>query len=99
MVEAITDTTITIGGITYTLTDFAEFNDLIAVGDQVKIHVIVNDDGTLTIREIEKVAGTTIGEDNGNSNFNNYGSDDHSNDNSSDDHSGNNSNDDDDDDD
>jgi len=100
MVEAITDTTITIGGITYTLADFTEFNDLIAVGDQVKIHVIVNDDGTLTIREIERSTGTGIGNDNGNSNddnsnYNGNSNDDNSNKNSNDDdHNNSNSNDD-----
>jgi hypothetical protein len=89
-VDAITTDSITIDGVVYMIADFTEFKDLIAMGDQVKIHVIVNADGTLTIREIEKTAGTSL--DNGNSNSN--GSDDNSNLNSnsnSDDH-GDNSN-------
>ncbi len=75
VVEAITTDSITINGVTYLIADFTEFNDLIAMGDQVKVHVIVNADGTLTIREIERSSGTGIG--NGNSNDN--GSDDNSN--------------------
>jgi len=106
VVEAITDETITIGGIAYSIANFTEFKDLIAVGDQVKVHVIVNADGTLTIREIEKSTGTGIGDDSGNSNSNsnfngNSNDDDKSNDNSNDDdhdddNSNSNSNDDDD---
>lgn len=88
VVDAITTDAITINGIPYSIADFAEFNDVIAVGDQVKIHVIVNADGTLTIREIEKSDGS--GDDNGNSNGNS--NDDNSND---DDNSNGNSNDDD----
>jgi len=85
-VDAITTDSITIDGVVYMIADFTEFKDLIAMGDQVKIHVIVNADGTLTIREIEKSAGTGL--DNGNSNSN--GSDDNSNLNSNgDDHGGN----------
>ena len=81
VVQAIGTGTITIDGVTYNLTDSTEFKDAIAVGDQVKIHVIANADGTLTIREIERVGGTSIGNDNGNSN------DDDSNANSNDDNS------------
>jgi hypothetical protein len=87
-VETITTDSITIDGVVYMIADFTEFKDLIAMGDQVKIHVIVNADGTLTIGEIEKSVGTGL--DNGNSNSN--GSDDNSNLNSnsnSDDHGGN----------
>ena len=103
VVETITADSITINGITYGIASFTEFKDLIAVGDQVKIHVIVNADGTFTIREIEKSTDTGIGDDNGNSNddnanYNGNSNDDDSNDNS-DDHSNGNSNDDDHDDD
>ena len=41
VVEAITADSITINGVTYTLADFTEFKSQIAVGDQVKVHVIV----------------------------------------------------------
>lgn len=96
VVESITTDSITIGGVTYTIASFTEFNNIISVGDQVKIHVIVNADGTLSIREIEK--STAGDDDNSNSNgddSNGNSNDDDSNDNSNDD----NSNDDDDDDD
>jgi hypothetical protein len=97
LVEAITTDSITIGGVTYQLAGITEFKDVIALGDQVKIHVIVNADGTFTIREIEKSADLT-GDDNGNddnSNDDNGNDDDDDDDNSNDD----NGNDDDDDDD
>ncbi len=69
VVEVITSNTITIDGVVYNLADFTEFKGGIAVGDQVKIHVIVNADGTLTIREIEKSTGFgTDDNSNGNSN-------------------------------
>lgn len=93
VVEAVATDSITINGISYGLASFTEFNDVIAVGDQVKIHVIANADGTFTIREIEKSIGP--GADNSNANSNDNGnandSDDGANGNSNDD--GNNSND------
>ena len=73
-VEAITADSITINGVTYLISDFTEFNDLISVGDQVKIHVIVNADGTFTISEIEKTDDINV--DDGNSNTNDNGNDD-----------------------
>ena len=104
-VESITTNAIVINGVTYGLASFTEFKDVIAEGDQVKIHVIVNADGTLTIREIERVAGDSTGNnvnDNSNSsNSNSNGSDDNSNDDDNDEtsnHNGGNSNGDDDDD-
>jgi len=96
VVEAMTDDSITIDGVTFVLAGFTEFNDVIAVGDTVKIHVIVGDDGTLTIREIEKA--TSIGDENGNFNGDdddNGNSNGNSNDDDDDDNSNNNSNDDD----
>lgn len=74
-VQAITAESITINGIVYMISDFTEFKDLIVVGDTVKLHVIVNADGTFAIREIEKSTGAGD-DDNSNSN----GSDDNSND-------------------
>ena len=101
LVEAITTDSITINGVVYMLADFTEFKDLIAMGDQVKIHVIVNADGTFTIREIERTAGTGIGGDNSNSNgsddnsnvnSNSNGNDDNGNDDNSNDDNGNDDN-------
>jgi len=93
IVEAITVDTITVNGLTYSLATFTEIEDAIAVGDQVKLHVILHVDGTLTIREIGKSIDS--GDDNGNSNDSN----DNTNDDDSDDNSNaDNSNDDSDDD-
>jgi hypothetical protein len=89
-VEAMTADSITVGGVMYQLTGFTEFKDAIAVGDQVKIHVMVNADGTFAIREIEKSDGLS-GDDNGNganSNDSN-GNDDNSNDDNGNDDNGN----------
>ena len=92
-VEALGVDTITVNDVTYTLANFTEIKNAIAVGDQVKLHVILNADGTLTIREIEKSVDS--GGDNGNSNDSN----DNTNDDDSDDNSNaDNSNDDSDDD-
>lgn len=80
-VDAISSTSITIGGLVYDLSTKTEFKGVIAVGDMVKAHVITSAEGKQTIREIEKLSGTSIG---GNSNDN--GNDDHGgNSNSSDD--------------
>ena len=80
IVESMTETTITINGVTYNIVaDLTQFNDVISVGDQVRILVIINADGTFTIREIE----ISIGNDNGNAN-NNVNSNDNSNVNSND---------------
>jgi hypothetical protein len=67
-VEALTINTITINGVTYNLAQSTEIKDIVAVGDQVKLHVIRNADGTFTVREIEKSAATTIDDHSSNSN-------------------------------
>ncbi|HLO15935.1 MAG TPA: DUF5666 domain-containing protein [Anaerolineales bacterium] len=106
-VEAMTADAITVNGVTYSLTQgFTEIKDALSVGDQVKLHVTVNADGTATVREIEKSA--TAVEDNSNSgsstsndglnhdanddNSNNHSSDDGSNHDANDDNSGGGSN-------
>lgn len=53
-VEALTADTITVNGVTYDLTNSTEIKDMLAVGDQVKLHVTINADGTVAVREIEK---------------------------------------------
>ena len=70
---------VTVGGVEYKFAASTEFKGAIFAGDTVKLHVIAGSDGSLTVREIEKVSGTSIGS--GNSN----GSDDNSNGNSNDD--------------
>jgi len=97
VVDAITDTSIVIDGVEYNLADFTEIKDLVSVGDQVKIHVVVNDDGTFTISEIELSSGDDDGDGNSNGNSNSIDNDVVSNDNSDDDDHDDNSNDDDDD--
>jgi acyl-CoA hydrolase len=92
-VEAITASSITIDGVTYQFASNTEFKDAIFAGDSVKLHVIVNADGSLTVREVEKSAGQTIGDDNSNSNDDN--SNGNSNEDDNDDNSNGNSNDDD----
>jgi len=82
-VEAITADTITIDGVSYNLADFTEIKGDLVVGDQAKVHVIVNADGSSTIREIERSAITTL--DDHPSNLN--GSDDGPNHDLNDDHS------------
>lgn len=82
-VEAITMDTITIDGVTYNLASFTEIKDTLSVGDQVKVHVIVNADGTITVREIEKSAAATVDDHSSNSNSSDDGpnhdlNDDHS---------------------
>jgi hypothetical protein len=108
-IEAITADTITVNGVTYNLAQgFTEIKDSLAVGNQVKVHVILNADGTFTIREIEKSVGTSVddnssnlnGSDDGanppinddNSNSSGNGSDDGPNHDSNDDHGGSNGN-------
>lgn len=90
VVSAITATSVTVDGVEYVFDASTEFKDPIFAGDTVKLHVLVGSDGSLTVREIEKISGTTIGDDNSNGN----GNDDNSNGNSNDDNSNSNSNDD-----
>jgi hypothetical protein len=92
VVEAITTDSITINGVVYKIADFTEFKGIVTLGDQVKVHVIVNEDGTFTIREIEKTAGTGIGGDNSNGNGSNDNSNSNGNDSNSNDDNSNSSN-------
>jgi len=69
--------TITIDGQVFNLADFTEFKDTIQVTDTVKLHLIVNADGTMTVSEVELSDSSEIGDGNGN--------DDNSNDSISDD--------------
>lgn len=85
-VEAITEDSITIDGVTYNFTDFTEIDGIISMGDQVKIEFVVNADGTLTVYEIEKEDDDADNSNsNSNSNDNDDDDDDNSNDNSNDD--------------
>lgn len=98
-VDAITDTSITIGGQTYSFAPGAEIKGTITAGSSVKLHFVTNADGTLSVREVEIADPTQIednqsGDDGANHDVNDdHGgatntSDDGSNHNTNDDHSG-----------
>jgi hypothetical protein len=89
VVEAITDSTITVDGVTYPLADFTEFKGTLAVGNQVTVHVIVNADGTLTVREIETSSPTMDNSSNSNSGGSQDGPTHHAHDDKSNHNSGN----------
>jgi len=54
VVEAITADSLTVGGVTYTVTDSTEIKSEVAVGDQIKLHLIAKADRTFTVLEVEK---------------------------------------------
>ena len=60
IVQSITNTSITIGGQTYTFAPGAEIKGIIAAGTLVKLHFITNADGSLSIRQVEIVDPTQI---------------------------------------
>lgn len=62
-VDAITATSITIAGQTYTFAPGAEIKGTITAGASVKLHFVTNADGTLSVREVE-IADPTQIEDN-----------------------------------
>ena len=95
VVDAITETSITIGGQTYDFLTNAEVKDLVQAGDFVKIHLVQNADGTFSVRELELSDPTQAGNDNSNDDNGNNGN---SNDDDDDDDDDENENDDDDDD-
>ena len=95
VVSAISASSVTVDGVEYKFDASTEVKDPIFAGDTVKLHVLVGSDGSLTVREIEKISGTTIGDDNSNGNSNDDNSNGNSNDdNGNDDNSNGNSNDD-----
>ena len=82
VIQALTADTVTVEGVAYNLADFTEFKDTLTVGDQVKLHVLVNADGTFIVREAEK--SVTSAEDTLTSN---HGSDESGNHDANDDNS------------
>lgn len=95
-VEAMTDTTITLDGQTFTLAPGAEIKNIITVGMVVKLHFVANPDGSLSVREVEiaNPAGSANNDDNSNSTNGNDNSsgDDNGNGNNSNDDNGNDDN-------
>ena len=89
-VESITDTSITIGGQTFTFAAGVEIKGEIVAGALVKLHFTVNPDGTLSVTEIEFADPSQIDNDNGNddnSNDSNANDDNSNDDNGNDDNS------------
>ena len=83
VVTAMDEATITIDGQVFNLAaDFTEIKDTIQVNDTVKLHLIVNADGTMTVSEVELSDSSAIGDGNENDDNSN---DDNSNDSISDD--------------
>lgn len=96
-VDSITADAVVIGGQTFALANGSEFKNLIAAGDFVKVHFVLNADGTYTIVEIETWDPAAISNGNSNSNDDNSnGNDGNGNDDNSNDDNGNDDNDDDD---
>lgn len=90
-VQTITDTSITVGGQTFSFAPGAEIKGIITAGAFVKLHFTVNADSSLSVREVEIADPSQIGDansndDNSNANSNgdnsndDNGSDDNSND-------------------
>jgi hypothetical protein len=96
-VDAITDTSITVGGQTFPLAAGVEIKGEIVAGSLVKLHFTTNPDGTLSVTEIAAADATQLNNGNSNDDNSNVNSnDDNGNDNNSnDDNSNVNSNDDD----
>jgi hypothetical protein len=53
VIEALDDTSVTIAGVVYGLTDETETEGLLAVGEEVELEFVDNGDGTFTVLEIE----------------------------------------------
>ena len=94
-VDALTETSITVGGQSFTLLPGVEIKGEVVPGAVVKLHFAVNADGFLSVTEIELADPTQLGDDNSNddnSNATNVNDDNSNDDNGNDDAS--NSNDD-----
>ena len=92
-VEAIGADSVTINDQMYQLSVLTEFKDVLAIGDLVKVHLVFNADGTVTVREIEKSTGLGVDDHSGSDDGTNHdANDDHRQDgsghDSSDDHHG-----------
>jgi hypothetical protein len=57
VIEAIDETSVTIGGVAYGLTDETETEGLLTVGEEVELEFVDNGDGTFTALEIENESG------------------------------------------
>lgn len=91
-VDTITADSVVIGGQTFAIANGAEFKDQIQAGNFVKVHFLLNADGTMFITEIETWDPALVGDDNSNDSNSNdsnsnddNGNDDNGNDDSNDD--------------
>lgn len=82
-VEAITDTSITVGGQTFTFAPGVEIKDIITAGMIVKLHFIAYADGTLSVTQAEIADPTLIDNSNANGSMDNNANDNSSNDDNS----------------
>lgn len=87
-VDAITDTSITIGGQTYNFAPGAEIKGTITAGAIVKLHFITNADGSLSVREVEIADPAELEDNHLNDDNSSNVSDDGSNHDVNDDHGG-----------
>jgi hypothetical protein len=87
-VDAITDTSITIGGQTYSFVPGAEIKGTITAGASVKLHFTTNADGTLSVTEVEIADPTKIEDNHANDDNSSNVSDDGSKHDVNDDHGG-----------
>ena len=79
--ETLTDTSITVGGETFTLAPGAEIKGEILPGDLVKLHFTTNPDGTLSVTEVEFADPSQLGDNSNDDNSNDVNAnDDNSND-------------------
>ena len=99
-VDAMTDTSISIGGQTYTFAPGAEIKGDIVTGSSVKLHFTVNGDGSVSVTEIELATTTQVSDKKSNDDSSIHdvnddhggtttSSDDGANQNTNDDHGGN----------
>ncbi len=87
-VDSITDISVTLGGKTYTFAPGAEIKGTITVGSIVKVHLISNANGTLSVREITTSDPAQITDNSNNNSSSGTGiTDDHSQDNKNDNNS------------
>jgi hypothetical protein len=95
-----TDTSITVGGQTYTFAPGAEIKGDVVTGASVKLHFTVNADGSLSVTEIELATATQVSDTKSNDDSSIHdvnddhggtttSSDDGANQNTNDDHGGN----------
>ncbi len=80
VLEAISDTSITVNGQVYLLTPASEIKDLLAVGDLVKVHYQVAVDGSFVVVEVSLSDSMGNDNSNGNSNVNDQNSNGNTND-------------------